>query len=130
LRGGSENGDVERGAVLQSLAGRLVVHRHSVGSAERSYWLTALDFVCMMQSERGYGWTKTEVATMTTESATGTRSFTMGPAYRIIEVLPNLLTPDSNRPLLIAGFWLFVTIRTEPHFLGYFRLGGDSPTIQ
>jgi hypothetical protein len=30
----------------------------------------------------------------------------MGPAYRIIEVLPNLLTPDSNRPLLIAGFWL------------------------
>jgi hypothetical protein len=49
-----------------------------------------------MQSESGCGWAKTEVATMTTESAKETRSFTMGAAYRIIEVLPNLLTPDSN----------------------------------
>jgi hypothetical protein len=35
----------------------------------------------------------------------------MGPAYRIIEVLPNQLTPDSNRPLLIAGFRLVVATR-------------------
>jgi len=32
LHGASENTDVERGAVLQSLAGKLIVHRHSEGT--------------------------------------------------------------------------------------------------
>ena len=33
LHGGSENGDVEGDAVLKSLAGKLVVHRSSVGTS-------------------------------------------------------------------------------------------------
>ena len=42
---------------------------------------------------------------MTTESATGTRNFTMGPAYQLSRCSPTGM-PDPNRPGCFAGFWL------------------------
>ena len=51
LHGGSENGDVERAAVLQSLVGKLVVHRNSVGSGG-GFVLACGVGLCLHDAER------------------------------------------------------------------------------
>ena len=50
LHGGSENGDVEGDAVLKSLAGKLVVHRSSVGTGVG--FVLACRVGCLHDAER------------------------------------------------------------------------------
>jgi hypothetical protein len=51
LHGGSENGDMQRGAVPQSLAGKLVVHRSSIGSGG-GFVLACGVGLCLHDAER------------------------------------------------------------------------------
>jgi hypothetical protein len=106
LHKGSENGDMKRGAVLKSLAGKLVVHRSSEGTGG-GFVLACGVGLCLHDAERKrLRLGEDRGCNDDDRERNGDSELHDGASISDYRGASQLLTPDSNRPLLIAGFWL------------------------
>jgi hypothetical protein len=93
LHKGSENGDMKRGAVLKSLAGKLVVHRSSEGTGG-GFVLACGVGLCLHDAERKRLRLGEDRGCNDDDRERNEDSeFHEGSAYRVIEVFFNLSTP-------------------------------------